>query len=94
MLKIFNDSLDKWNSIVSSFDYYDYYSLYEWGELRKKNNWQILRIINIENNKTSKKIEKRFKKINVKSISQRKFLKKLFYRLKNTLRKVIYFKLS
>ena len=51
MLKIFNDSLDKWNSIVSSFDYYDYYSLYEWGELRKKNNWQILRIINIKNNK-------------------------------------------
>ena len=45
MLKIFNDSLDKWNSIVSSYDYYDYYSLYEWGELRKKNNWQALIVL-------------------------------------------------
>ena len=53
MFKKFNQTSEKWDQLLYSLGEFNFYSLYNWGELRKKNNWNILRLSYFKNSKVT-----------------------------------------
>ena len=53
MFKKFFENDEKWNKIIVSLGDYNFYSLFEWGELKRKKNWNVLRLVYYKKEKIS-----------------------------------------
>lgn len=42
---IFKGSAKEWNDLMHSLPFYSFYQSYEWGEIKSKDGWQVVRVI-------------------------------------------------